>query len=230
VRAGTCLRRSRPSDSVQVRLHRRRLRFAPTVYVVDVLAVASAVGQVASAFLAIPTAIVAYYAYRISKNAADATSALTSIERTRLHAELRPVFETRSWRPLGRSPGVTLFLAGPPALLRLDEIHIRVRRYQEFRQVDGSVEIDEQAPVAFIAHEGDSLSRWERAHFPLTVGDRRGFPLAAIESMRRYEHRRTTELRLMIECKHLDHEPWIVPLTVEAPDTGWWDPKTPSAT
>jgi threonine/homoserine/homoserine lactone efflux protein len=61
-----------------------------TFKVVDIPAVASAVGQVASALVAIPVAVLAYFAYQISKNSAEATTALTNIERVRLQGELHP--------------------------------------------------------------------------------------------------------------------------------------------
>lgn len=53
----------------------------------------SAIGSVTSVIVAIVAAVVAYFAWRTSQNSANATAALTEIEKARWHADRRPEFE-----------------------------------------------------------------------------------------------------------------------------------------
>jgi hypothetical protein len=60
--------------------------------------VAAAIGQVASALFAIPAAVIAYFAFKTAKSASEASTVLATIEKARLHAELRPQFEATATR------------------------------------------------------------------------------------------------------------------------------------
>ena len=53
----------------------------------------SAIGSLTSVIVAIVAAIVACFAWRTSQNSANATAALTEIEKARWHADRRPEFE-----------------------------------------------------------------------------------------------------------------------------------------
>ncbi|MEV0269816.1 hypothetical protein AB0H43_13645 [Hamadaea sp. NPDC050747] len=53
----------------------------------------SAIGSLASVAVAVIAAIVAYYSWRTSQHAANATAVLTEIEKARWHAENRPQFQ-----------------------------------------------------------------------------------------------------------------------------------------
>jgi hypothetical protein len=197
---------------------------------VDIAAVASAIGQVASGALAIPTTFVAYFAYRTSQNTAAATEALTAIENARWHAEMCPVIELDSvlldevFMPI-----VTMKFVGPASLPRIDEVRVNIRQYREFRDAEGRVTIRDEAPLQFNStDQGDSI--WECIPFPLVRGMGHSLLLqrASLETL--YDVRRVLPLRLTIECRHGDHEPWTIPANVIAPAIGWWpDPERHAA-
>jgi hypothetical protein len=173
---------------------------------VDVPAVASAVGQVASAVLAIPTAFVAYFAYKIAKSSADATSALTKIEEARLHAELRPQFRATARLakvPPARSNGVfvSLELVGPLALHSLDEVVVRLRPR-------GHVE-DPGQPYHL---HGDAWHEIGRDWF---LSERRGLVVQMSDTWVTAEPHHRPPIKLVLECRFGAHEPWIVPVEVK---------------
>jgi len=53
----------------------------------------SAIGSLASVAVAVIAAVVAYFAWKTAQNSAEATAALTDIEKARWHAENRPEFQ-----------------------------------------------------------------------------------------------------------------------------------------
>ncbi|MEU7614261.1 hypothetical protein [Micromonospora sp. NPDC049204] len=176
----------------------------------DVPAVASAIGQVAGAVLAIPTAFVAYFAYRTAKSSADATSTLTKIEETRLHAELRPQFQATARLvkiPPARSNMVfvSLELVGPLALHCLDEVVVRL--WPRF-----GVE-DPGEPYRLL--HGDTWQQIGRNWFH---SERRGLGVEMSDTWVTAKPHHRPPIKLVLECRFGTHEPWIVPVEVKEID------------
>jgi hypothetical protein len=180
-----------------------------TFKVVDIPAVASAVGQVASALVAIPVAVLAYFAYQISKNSAEATTALTNIERVRLQGELHPRLELKATPSQGRFDWVLVevTLAGPPTLSHLDSIELHVH------------------PEIFPSHSGDHKARSEEvwlwgveksedlidnpSYGPIHRGETFVGILKAAGSKRSLPETDST-VNLLLTAKLQGFDPWVV--------------------
>lgn len=188
-----------------------------TVADVDIPAVASAVGQVASAALAVPTMFVAYFAYKISKSSAEATAALTRIEATRLQAELRPeihaIAQKVPWSRMGPPARdalvVVLELVGPPALHQLDEATINLRPIfdDDPERLDGEPYYlaDKVGPSRW---SGPPIRTW-------VLGERQTMHVEISDEFLKSRPETYPPVRLLVECRYGTFEPWFVPIKTQ---------------
>jgi hypothetical protein len=70
--------------------------------------------------------LISIFAYLAARNSATAAATLTSIERERWHAELRPKFEAYG-SLVGSAVYVGITLIGPPTLHQIDELNVVLR-------------------------------------------------------------------------------------------------------
>lgn len=145
--------------------------------------------------------------------------------KARWHAEMCPVIELDSILIDELFvPVITVKFVGPEFLPRIDEVPITIRQYREFRAADGRVTLRDEAPLQFSAeNQGDSI--WESVPFPLAKSWH-SLLLQRASVATLYDERRTLPLRLTIECRHGDHEPWTIPANVNPPASGWWPDPT----
>jgi hypothetical protein len=169
----------------------------------DAAAVASAIGQIASAALTVPAVFVAYFAYKASRSASVAAKALTSIERMRLHAEMRPQFEIRACdSAIPDTVFVDLTLVGPPALHDLRDVRVIVRK-------GGGT-----APAWVLAGIGVDLdAEYDEHPLSMTLEDPVGIALRTTFRTGRQKRNSWPTIRLSLICHHDGYEPWVIPLT-----------------
>jgi hypothetical protein len=188
---------------------------------VDIVGVASAAGQVASALFALPAGVIAYFAWRTSVNSAKATEVLTSIEKTRLHAELRPQFDVQIRKEEEGHVVVLLRLVGPAALHRLDSVQPAVRPFFADQLGDLTFE-DRWEPYEFTTSKLEpSRTEYVAESEPLTLGEARIILLVDAFEATETSHPAWPKIpiRLNLTCKYQDFDPWIVPLTITPPTT-----------
>ncbi|WP_328342149.1 hypothetical protein [Micromonospora sp. NBC_00421] len=79
---------------IAARLWQRRMDMRPDQLLYDLVSpdVVSAIGSISSSLIAVIAAIIAFFAWRTSVNAAESNKALTVIEKARWHADNRPEF------------------------------------------------------------------------------------------------------------------------------------------
>jgi hypothetical protein len=179
---------------------------------VDVTALASALGTVAST-------VVAVFAWRAARNSANAAFTLTRIETTRLHAELRPQFEATAhlvnWIDEGVGAAVIILTqVEPKSQHGLDRIELTVRpNYRAQWNVRGP-RIPIENEYVFMAPEGDGIVPDELVMEDVILGDPRTAALMMTEYGARDPKRRPNVLLLAV-CHLAGYEPWKVPIAIE---------------
>lgn len=182
-----------------------------------VIDVAAAIGQLASAMLAVPAAVIAYFAFKTAKSASDASATLASIEKARLHAELRPQFVATATRlrivpeddatePSEPFVRLDLEFVGPPPLEKLDSLDIEIRRITR-----NTTTTDRREPYRFTAPHSDG---WTLSYASLLQGDIYTCTLAEEKTAPRFEWYPEVHLRVILTCRSGDLEPWTVPITL----------------
>lgn len=200
--------------------------------VVDIVEIASAVGQVASAVIAIPVGFVAWFAYRASKNAVRSTELLTEIEFRREWADRIPQFKIALQRQSDTYAILRVELAGPLMLDGLDEIDLCVR--DDFHERRGSglggAQTDEEianhvwGPFRFRPGiDGASSNGRSVATFSLPLGEGKKFAMDTQNPPHWSTHATTASwakeyegqpVRLLLRCRKAGFEPWIVPVEI----------------
>jgi hypothetical protein len=202
---------------------------------------ASAIAAVASWIVAIranKVAAEANAAAEQANQAADSANrtaeAVARIERDRWHAELTPEFEI-TFEVKGNDHGsLDVQLVGPLPLRHLDEIRMEVLpsddkdRTPRLPGGPSAEDVRNQTwgPYRFIPHT-DSADQHGKGPGPFSLEVGRGAPFSLERtrpplwqeghdrSERWREEWRGKPIKLRLTCRRDDHEPWVVPYTIE---------------
>jgi hypothetical protein len=191
--------------------------------VVDIAAVASAIGQVASAAFAVPVAVLAYFSWKTSRSATKANELLTEIETKRLHSELRPEFEVAWTQPKDVADGISVRFAliGPRSLEYLDGLAIEVRSVfgPQRDSEDGGATHDhfkyvfsvDQFPFDELP---DSATFTRTDYFPFSLGDDRTFYMKPPRNADLYLVADIRPVQFLMHCQLNGYDDWTVPLSM----------------
>ncbi|MFF7870510.1 hypothetical protein ACFZCT_29125 [Streptomyces qaidamensis] len=191
------------------------------------------IGTVSTAGL---SAIATWGAWLAARRSAKTAETVARVERQRWHADLTPQFNITIERGEGDRATLSVRLAGPVPLRRLDEIAIRIVSSDDMdrtaRLPGGPTqeELDAQVwgPYRF-THGADGADTDGRtvAPFALEVGTGRPFSIERTRPPRWQEgpdaerHWRdqwvNAPVRLVLTCTREEFEPWVVPCEVEVP-------------
>jgi hypothetical protein len=166
----------------------------------------SAIGSLASVAVAVIASVVAYFAWKTSKNSAAATAALTDVEKARWHAENRPEFhlELEGVVEDNRIAACSITFVGSKALDWVDVV-ASVRP----RALTGPNDSDEDAYVYVWDEQcGYYSDRVDTKTFRLPIGgDITLWMIAANdEEWQRY----TRLVRLWLHCTAENGDTWMV--------------------
>jgi hypothetical protein len=189
----------------------------------------SAIGAISSVAVAVIAAVIAFAAWRTSVNsakasvdAAKAAKALTAIERTRFHAEMRPDFNVGLSRYATNSSHLVLEvqLAGPPILGSLETVTVRLVKEVGQSKI-GSIELRNPVTVRtrqFTERDAKVGDPGQSRTFSMELGDTE---LLVIEETTSgaADHQRLKPLRIIITCQRAGADPWTIPMVVMSPWT-----------
>ncbi|MFD3418848.1 hypothetical protein [Streptomyces decoyicus] len=182
------------------------------------------------------SAIATYGAWMAARRANATADAVARIERDRWHADLTPSFTITIERTSDRTATLSVHLAGPLPLQRLDEIHIRVVPSDDAdrtsRLPNGPSQEDLNAqvwgPYRFThGADGADINGQTVAPFSLRVGAGRPFSVEKTWPPRWIRGDSTAQqwtdqwlnmpVRLILTCIREGFNQWTVPYEVEVP-------------
>lgn len=197
---------------------------AATLEIVDADGL-SAVGSISSVVVAIGAGIVSFFAWRASANSAKAASALTAIEKARLHAEMLPQIKVTA-ETLGAldksdddgSKVLYVKLLGPPALVQLDSIIVKLQPLVvPYPLDDGKWAEEENWPYLFSQEPPGGPYSTEEKIGAIMVGQRRGCFMVTPPESDWVTGVADDEVEVVLTCHREGYEPWIVPAAVKIP-------------
>lgn len=187
-----------------------------------VVDVAAAVGQVASALFAIPAFVIAFFAWRTSRSAERAATALTTIEKSRWYAEFHPQFEGHLINLAGKDEQprhvLTLKLVGPPLLHELDKMSVYIRADERWDKVAQEF-VEDRRTFRFVdASFAEQPGRTSAVVKAVRRDTTRSFGLEAVRDLRPAARQRSSvSASLYITCT-LRQDYWVVPVHVMEED------------
>jgi hypothetical protein len=184
----------------------------------------SAIGSITSGAVAIIAAAVAYFAWRTSVNSAEATRALTRIEETRLHAEMRPQLDVSVERFQGEPENTTAILrvrlVGPPTLVQLESVKVTVwpvlMPVRAGGEWTGANEpnwpylftkvVPAEEPFERVAGPFGLMQRQQHVEFMGTPQESEWMLTTGMD-----------EALFIFTCSQAGYEPWVIPIRVKIP-------------
>lgn len=166
----------------------------------------SAIGSLSSVAVAAIAAVVAFFAWRAAQNSANATAALTEIEKARWHAENRPEFqlEVEGLVEDNRLAACSITLTGSRSL---DWVNVVASvRHRTFGRSDTETDF---GPYVWDDTSDYYNNTIDTKKFPLHVGADQTLYMhaASREEWRRY----TRPIRLWLHCTAENGDTWMVP-------------------
>jgi hypothetical protein len=165
--------------------------------------------SISSTAVAVIAAVIAYFSWRTSKEAATANAALAEIEKKRLYVELRPQFDLELERVATEVAVLTIHLVGPNGIRWID-INLKVRqRGRNFSQ-------DKSGTGPWlISNSVDDLwsSETETLTFRLVPGDEQWIAMETAPGRSEYDLHHE-KARFWLACTSSDGESWNVPASV----------------
>jgi hypothetical protein len=193
-------------------------------------------GDIATFSTAALSALATAGAWRAAHQSAKTTDAVARIEQDRWHADLLPQFRVTIDRTEGDRATLTVHLAGPLPLSRLDQVRIQIHPSDDKSRVatlpNGPTQDDLDAqvwgPLRF-THGADGADVDGRTVAPFSLEVGKGRPLS-VELTRpphwQQGNNRIAEwrdewlnkpMRLVLTCTRHGFADWVVPYEVEVP-------------
>lgn len=195
-------------------------------------------GDIATFSTAALSAVAAAGAWRAAHRSAKTAKTVARIEEDRWHAELMPQFDIAIERGAGDRATLSVRLAGPLSLRRLDEIRIEVVQSDDMSYTARTpgpptqAELDAQVwgPLRFThGADGADVDGKTVAPFALEVGKGRPFSIERTRpphwqegndrDARWRDQWLNTPMRLVLTCKRDGFKNWVVPFEVEVPQS-----------
>ncbi|MEU1889448.1 hypothetical protein ABZ491_28685 [Micromonospora rifamycinica] len=193
---------------IAARLWQRRMDMRPDQLLYDLVSpdVVSAIGSISSSLIAVIAAIIAFFAWRTSVNAAESNKALTVIEKARWHADNRPEFlvEAEGLVEDNRLAACSVTFIDSKSLAWVDVVaSIRHRKF------GSDSDLEDPGPYQWDPMSEQFESPLKTKQFRLYAGADATLWMEAATSEE--WHRYTRPIRLWLHCTAENGDTWLVP-------------------